>query len=288
MTKKMLLTCGLSATLLSADATSKPQSQTAPTTAAVPVAGSPGSRLIDYGERDIVTIGTRLRYTTMIVLPKTEQILDFVVGDKEFWIVNGVNNFCFVKPAKAGSQTNLNLITASGAVYSFMLSESGSVAPDVKVFIQAADTSLVSKISGEPKFVPASVAKDFERQWEAAKQTARNADEAADLKVREAEAKVKTAELKAHEAYPATLKFGYRFKKEEPFAVSEIYRDDRFTYIRASPRETPAVYEVKDGGPSVINFEFHDGLFTLDKIVKNGYLAIGKKKLPFLLAEEKQ
>ena len=46
----------------------------------------------------------RLRFTTLIVLPKAEQILDFVCGDKEFWVVNGAQNFAYVKPAKAGGR----------------------------------------------------------------------------------------------------------------------------------------------------------------------------------------
>ena len=44
------------------------------------------------------------------------------------------------------------------------------------------------------------------------------------------------------------------------------------------------MYEVKDKKPSLINFQLRDGLYTLDKIVKAGYLAIGNRKLYF--AEE--
>ena len=64
-------------------------------------------------------------FTTLIDLPKNEQILEFICGDKEFWIVNGAQNFAFVKPAKPRSETNLNLITAAGNVYSFVLREVG-------------------------------------------------------------------------------------------------------------------------------------------------------------------
>ena len=85
------------------------------------------ARVVPYGERDIVEVNAKVRYTTLLVLPKHEQILDFTCGDKEFWIVDGNQNFAYVKPAKEGSETNLNLITASGNVYSFALAEiSGS------------------------------------------------------------------------------------------------------------------------------------------------------------------
>src|SRR5262249_40063889 len=82
-----------------------------------------GSKVIRYGEKDVVKLRTKQRYTTLIILPKNEKILDFSCGDKEFWIVEGSENFAYVKPAKANAQTNLNLITASGNIYSFALIE---------------------------------------------------------------------------------------------------------------------------------------------------------------------
>src|SRR5215469_14948351 len=70
--------------------------------------------VVQYGEKDVLRLKAKLRYTTLIVLPKNEQILDFTCGDKDFWIVNGTQNFVYVKPARVNSETNLNLITASG------------------------------------------------------------------------------------------------------------------------------------------------------------------------------
>src|SRR5205085_1310330 len=52
---------------------------------------------IDYGEKDVVPVKTKLRFSTLIVLPKTEQILDYICGDKELWVINGNANFAHVK-----------------------------------------------------------------------------------------------------------------------------------------------------------------------------------------------
>ena len=124
---------------------------------------------------------------------------------------------------------------------------------------------------------------DFKAQYEIAKQNERIAKEQADLKIREANAKVEAAKAQVREQYPAALKFPYRFEKNKaPFLVSSIYHDDRFTYIQATPQEVPAVYEVKDGKPSLIQFEFKDGVYTIPKILTEGYLAIGKKRLGFV------
>src|ERR1022692_2655769 len=107
----------------------------------------PAARVVVYSEQDVVPVNTKLRYTTLIVLPKNEEILDFTCGDKEFWVVNGNLNFAYVKPAKAGAKTNLNLVTASGNIYSFILSEvseSPKAEPDLKIFVDLKDDTMVA------------------------------------------------------------------------------------------------------------------------------------------------
>jgi type IV secretion system protein VirB9 len=74
------------------------------------------ARVVKYSKEDIVPVNAKLRFSTLIVLPEDEEILDFTTGDKEFWIINGAHNLCYVHPAKAGIRSNLNLITASGHV----------------------------------------------------------------------------------------------------------------------------------------------------------------------------
>ena len=46
-------------------------------------------------------------------------------------------------------------------------------------------------------------------------------------------------------------------------------------------QETPALYELKDGKGSLINFDFNDGLYTIPKTVLVGYLTIGKQRVEF-------
>ena len=63
--------------------------------------------------------------------------------------------------------------------------------------------------------------------------------------------------------------------------MQQVWHDDRFTYLRGQFQETPALYELKDGKPSLINFDFAGGLYTVPKEVSHGYLTIGKKKVEF-------
>jgi type IV secretion system protein VirB9 len=236
-------------------------------------AGS-GARAIQYGERDIVRLRTKLRYTTLIVLPKNEQILDFTCGDKEFWIVNGSQNFAYVKPAKENSQTNLNLITASGNVYSFVLNEvteQPGAEPDLKIFIEPKEESMLSAANGAPKFIAATELDNYRQQVDIAKAQARDAQLNADRGVE-----------KFRSEYPTGLKFTYRFERDKkPFLVTAIYHDDRFTYIQAKPEETPALYEIKDGKPNLVNFQYRNGAYVVDRVLDSGYLAIGKERMGF-------
>src|SRR6266481_5925257 len=132
--RKSILSWLAAAALLSASALSLPS----PGPAATP----DGARVVKYSKEDIVPVHAKLRFSTLIVLPDSEEILDFTTGDREFWIINGAHNLCYVHPAQAGARSNLNLITASGHVYSFLLTEVSNdpnVQPDLKLFLEPKD-----------------------------------------------------------------------------------------------------------------------------------------------------
>ncbi len=238
----------------------------------------PSARVVSYDDKGVVKVKTKLRFTTLLVLPKNEQILDFLCGDKEFWTVNGVQNFASVKPAKAGSETNLNLITASGNVYSFELtevSESPGSVPDMKVFIEPKDEAMISAASEAPRFVSAKVAEDYRQQIETAHEETRKAKQ-------ETQSAIDSGVNK----FIANVRFPYRFEAgKKPFFVRAMYHDDKFTYIQARPEETPTLYELKDGKPNLINFDYRDGVYVVSKILDRGYLVIGKQKLGFAREE---
>ena len=52
----------------------------------------------EEGDDRIHRLRTRVRHTTVIVLPPGENILDFVVGDSEYWHLIGAANVAFLKP----------------------------------------------------------------------------------------------------------------------------------------------------------------------------------------------
>ncbi len=195
---------------------------------------------MQYHSQDIVPIHAKLKYTTLIEVPPTEKIMEAATGDKDFWVVDVVGNFCFVHPAKAGISSNLNLITDKGNIYSFTLQDVSGTAemPDLKVLVQPADRSSIVASSGPPQYVPAAQL-DQSKQQLAAVQS--HITQAVD-------------EYKS--AYPLALKFDYTFKANEaPFDIQSIYHDDKFTYIKTNAPEKFSVYEMKDGKPNLVNYD---------------------------------
>ena len=226
--------------------------------------GQQTARIVKYHANDIVSVRARMRYTTMIQLPATEKILEVATGDKDFWIIDTVGNYCFLHPAKEGIHSNLNLITDKGTVYTFTIDDAESGDPDLKVVIEPTDLSSLAAVSGIGKLVSSI-------EVDQARTQAQLAQSHAALVVEQFRADYPTQ----------ALKFDYSFHSDSTFMVSAIYHDDKFTYIKSAASEKFAVYEIKDGKPDLITFQLKDGTYILPTIVDKGYLEIGKHKLAF-------
>jgi type IV secretion system protein VirB9 len=222
------------------------------------------ARIVHYHANDIVAIRARMHYTTLIALPTNEKILEIATGDKDFWILDAVQNYCFLHPAKEGIHSNLNLITDKGNVYSFTLDDDEAADPDLKVVIEPSDPSTLASVHGPEKFVPASEVTVARIQAQAA----------------ELHAQQSVEQFRAN--YPVEhLAFDYKYKSKPPFDIQAIYHDDHFTYIKSSAPEKFAVYELKDGKPDLVSFQLKGSTYVIAQVVDNGYLQIGKKKLTF-------
>jgi len=223
------------------------------------------ARTVKYAAKDIVRITTRPHFTTLILLPPQERILDFVIGDKDAWVLEGTQNFAYLKPTKPGLETSVNLITASGNIYTFYCTSTESVQADLKVFVEPSGEKLLSAASGTPRLLPAS---DVDQFRQAA---------ALEVKAAQEQSDHFRAEYPIH-----ALKFDYKFSKDKkPFRLSAIYHDDRLTYIHSNATEKPAFYEIKDGQPALVNYTLQDGVYVIDHVVDKGYLSIGKHKMTF-------
>src|SRR6266404_2781219 len=195
--RKSILSWLTAAALLSAAALSS----SSPGAAASP----DGARVVKYSKEDIVPVRAKLRFSTLIVLPDSEEILDFTTGDKEFWIINGAHNLCYVHPAQAGIRSNLNLITASGHVYSFLLTEVSNqpnAEPDLKLFVEPKEGSSIAANSGLRGYVSAGEAQAYKKELETLR------SQAAD-QVRAAQAQSTEQLNHFRSTYPTKLQFDY-------------------------------------------------------------------------------
>jgi type IV secretion system protein VirB9 len=258
----------------------------------IPMRASTPAHLLEPNSPRTVTVSesqappvvrAALLQSTLIVLPAEEKVANVFAGDTVDWVFDGghvASRFISIKPKVAGSTTDVHIVSDHGNEYTLELREISSDEDphfDSKVFITPTDKAAKEKLIELPVFVPASELDQARQQIAAAK-----AAEAATLKAEQ------TKDEAYRSQYPGTLHFDYTWDKSKgkELGLQEIWRDDKFTYLRGQFQETPALYEVKDKKPSLINFDFSNGLYTVPKELDNGYLAIGKQKVEFHRTEE--
>ena len=219
-----------------------------------------------------------LLQSTLIVLPAEEKVANVFAGDTVDWVFDGghvASRFISVKPKTAGGSTDIHIVSDHGNEYTLQLREVSSdddTHYDSKVMLEPSDKAAKEKLTQLPVFVPAA---DLEKAKQEA--AAAQAAQTATLKAE------KTKEETYRSQYPGSLHFDFAWdeKKGKELGLQQIWRDDKFTYLRGQFQETPALYEMKDKKPSLINFDFSNGLYIVPKELDSGYLAIGKQKVNF-------
>jgi type IV secretion system protein VirB9 len=236
-------------------------------------------RTVTVSEADTPpVIRSGLLQSTLIVLPPEEKVANVFAGDTVDWVFDGghvASRFISVKPKVANGSTDIHIVSDHGNEYTFELHEVSSDQDphfDSKVFIAPGDKAAKDRLTQLPVFVPASELDKAKQEAAIAK-----AAQAAELKAEETKAE------QYHSQYPGSLHFDYTWdqSKGKSLGLQQIWRDDKFTYLRGQFQETPALYEMKDGKGSLINFDFSAGLYTVPKQLEHGYLTIGKQKVEF-------
>ena len=231
----------------------------------------------------IIRLRTRVRHTTVIQLPGRENILDFVVGDSEYWHLTGAANLAFLKPISEGVNTNVALVCESGRIYSFLVSEQpGQPHLVVRIASAAESDPRISPTIHQPAFVARDQVEAYQQMAEQARMTAVAAQTEAEQQIvavrQEAEGEINSFRAD----YPTRLKFPYRLQDKAlkwPFLVQGMWHDGQFTYLRSNAQESPALYEIKDGKPALVAYDLtEDGLYVARHLLGDGWLQIGKEK----------
>ena len=225
-----------------------------------------------------------LLQSTLILLPAEEKIATVFGGDTVDWVFDAghvASRFISVKPKLANATTDIHIVSDHGNEYTLQLQEISNDADihfDSKVFILPGDKAAKEKLTDLPVFVPAAELDKARLEAATAK-----AAQAAEIKAAETKAEAYRSQ------YPGSLHFDFVWdaKKGKEIGLQQIWHNDKFTYLRGQFQETPALYEMKDGKGSLINFDYNNGLYTVPKQLDNGYLAIGKKRVDFHRSQEK-
>ena len=230
----------------------------------------------EEGEDRIHRLRTQVRHTTVIVLPADENILDFVVGDSEYWHLTGAANVAFLKPLRPDAATNIALVCESGRIYSFLVAEHSDGPPHLVVRVESgAEAARLSGGSGRPAFVARSEVAAYQQMAAEAAEAARSARE-------EAESRAASAIEAFRAGYPERLAFEYRLDEDaadRPFLVEAMWHDGQFTYLRSRAQESPALYELRDGEPALVAYDLtEDGLYVARHVLGDGWLQIGDKR----------
>jgi type IV secretion system protein VirB9 len=243
-------------------------------------------RTVLVGEKSVVDIYLSQFQDTLIVLPAAEKVRQTFVGDSANWVLttgksDEPTRYISVKVKDPiVKQTTVNVLSDHDKSYTFRLILSADHC-DSKIFIDP-DSQLSQELAKPPVFVAAA-------ELERVKKEAADAKAASAQVAQREQAKAEADAESFRAKYPASLKFDYRWDQKvgDKLGVIQIFHDEKFTYIAAQPQETPTLYELKDGKPSLVNFDFANGLYTVPKRIERGYLAIGKQKMDFWESAER-
>lgn len=237
-----------------------------------------GKRVVIESPDQVVDVACQIRFATTVVLPYSERILDFVTGDQGTWQVTGAANIAYIKPSVEDSRTNVTLVTEAGRIYFFRVTESDAE-PDIHVYVELPAESEEEALAAAPPHEPMFISRDAVAEYEAA---AAAATERARKATEEAEGRIQGAVDEFRSSYPTLMRFEYQLDKRAasaPFYVAAMWHDGRFTYARSSAEETPALYEQRDGKPSLVSYDLTpDGLFVVRRVLADGWFQLGKRR----------
>jgi type IV secretion system protein VirB9 len=238
---------------------------------------SPPVRTVKYGDHDVLPLNTRVGFDTMVLLPAGETIIEAAIGDADHWVVNVSQNMAHIKPSAPDLTTNLNLISSRSVVYSFYLKELAGQEPDLKVIVEAKD-AILQALQGGSRYVPVE-------QLDAVRQDNKQLrDQIAAAQVK-SQTDVDQQKAQWRNQWLNSLRFDYQWDKTDKsaFPIDAIFTDGRNTYIKTPAAQSPAsLYELREGKPALANFAYLEGgLYMTSRVVDQGYLTVGSKKITF-------
>ena len=235
-----------------------------------------------------ITVTTRVRHVSTVVLPETAEIVDVVVGDAEQWDVSAAAHVAFVRPLVEGAASNVVLLTAAGAIVPLLVVERADAAVDAVVRVgpaaeRAGDAGRVLAA----RDTAAAMAARAAAAWEAVAAAETRAAERVEAARTAAQAKLDAD----REASPRQAHFDYRWEQsptDYPWMVEAMWRDGRRTYLRTRAI-SPVLYERVDGAwePVTVTAVLDDVLHVIPRVLGAGALEVGGRRLLWSVSPRK-
>ena len=226
------------------------------------------------------TVTTRVRHVSTVVLPVSDTIVDVIAGDTEYWDVSASAHLAFIRPLIEGAESNLVILTGSGAVIPLVVVERSEGAVDAVVRLGPADGSATAPVLA-PVAAVAAAARSAANAWA----SVATAETAAAERLEAARLATQAALDAEREAYPRRLQFAYEFigrePRAEPFFVEGMWHDGERTYVRTRA-VAPVVYEVAEGSGTVDAVTVEDmvgPVYVLPRVLGPGFVEVGGERL---------
>ena len=238
-------------------------------------------------DRSIGVVTSQLWHTT-IRLPPDEQIVDFVVGDSLYFDLRGGDNMAYLKAMANDRRTHVSLVTDWDRTYSFDVFSTAAVRPDEVLNVTwPTDVAATGEGGGLVAGFSTAFALDFvdtgrldqlRRQIDQAYREVRRIEEDGARQLARVEDLAARREDEFLRTYPRRIYPRYRLTPEiqaPPISIHQIWSDGRFTYLRSTASESPAVYTLsgEEGEePVLVNVTLTpDSLYVIDHVVGAGF-----------------
>ena len=233
-----------------------------------------------------ITVTTRVRHVSTIVLPAGTDIVDVIVGDASSWDVTAAAHLAFIRPLVSAARSNLVLLTGAGALVPLVVIERADAPVDAVVPVAVVGgTAAASPVLTTPDAI-AAAARWTAEAWAAVEAAETRAVAQTDTARTAAQAALDTA----HADAPRQLVFPYRWAGAAaavPWLVEQLWHDGRRTYLRTRAT-APVLYEQRGGALVPV-----DGVTVLDgvlhvvpRVLGSGAIEVDGRRLAWTVTAE--
>ena len=223
---------------------------------------------VQMGQAKPTRVRVAMGQATLIRLPDGQRVMNVYGGDSGtsgVWSIDAgkvPTRFLAVKPKATGIHTTLHVISNNGQEVSMFMQEVTGTDTEFDAEVDVTNGDGASEVKWVPAGEPVSCKQPTDQ-----------------IKII-SDKITKLEQMTETKAAPEQIKhdiFWSNTAKAERMGFTESWADDKFTYFKG--KQVMALYEInEDGKPSLIQYKYSNGLYTVDKLLYDGYFAIGTQK----------